>query len=397
VRLYVVVKITICGRGMSFLINRGLAWVNKATSDPEAEALLRRQQAELKDAITARRNFLTSERNLIATAKLKQQIEVPDAELLIKFLDDAIIFLDGSSNSTKAAIDDYFGDTMGSAKYAALAMTSFASGSYPRAEGSRRDVGRLIKIAKQAKNDNPEMPPDLKLVFDELQARATKFLPGNLYSSPDVYRGFDGEIQRDYLTPGKNDKFHVLWSAAKTKIQKNGELDFQDYEGTPLAGLGARQDKNAQMAMQKDKAQDQFSISRLLWNALNYTITILFILLILFVLGMGASMAVNLNIYKPVPYRIFYAIYGTIFGLAVVPYVLLYRWWWKGLRPKYYGFIPIIPRFFVTPAVQFLLGWLTYRPNDDIWELQEWRKAAEIIHAAHVAEHGPSQHVGTEV
>jgi hypothetical protein len=84
-------------------------------------------------------------------------------------------------------------------------------------------------------------------------------------------------------------------------------------------------------------------------------------------------MAVNLNVHKPLAYKILYTIYGFLFGFIVIPYVLLYRWWLMGHKPVYYGYLPLIPRFFINPTVQFLLGWLTYKPEKSIESLEEWR------------------------
>jgi len=374
---------------MSFLLDRAQAWLNKSTSDPEAEAALQKQQAALKTLISNKRKFLNSEKTSIANAKLNYNIETPDVDLLNTFIDDGFKYLDGASNNTASSINSYFADNFEKdSKYAALCKLAYAPGSYPNSEGQRRIIWEIVKAAKQAKHDNPDVAAPVSAIFDEIKTRAMSFLSNNPYSSTDVYNGFRQELNRDYFpTGGKNDAFIKLWNPAFAKIQKNHELDFPDPDGSAIAGMDARLAQQHQANLQLDAGKDQFSVGRMLMNAVNYTITVAFILVILFILCMGASMSVNLNIYRPVPYRIFYAIYGFIFGLVVVPYVLLYRWWWKGKQPHYYGFIPIVPRFFVVPAIQFLFGWLTYKPDTHVWELQEWREVAKHMEA--LAKHEP--------
>jgi len=374
---------------MSFLVDRAQAWLNKSTSDPEAEAALQKQQAEIKRLISEKRKFLNSEKVSIANAKVNYNIEISDADLLTTFIDAASKYLDDASSASAATINTYFSDNFDKdSKYSALCKLSYAPGSYPSGEGQRRIIWETVKVAKQAKHDNPDVPAAISSIFDEIKSRGMTFLSANPYAAPDIYNGFNQEIKRDYFAPGKNDAFLKLWNPAQAKIKKNNGLDFPDPDGGAIAGMQARLAQQEDANLKKDATQDQFSVGRMLMNAVNYTITVAFILVILFVLGMGASMAVNLNIYRSTPYRIFYAIYGFVFGLVVVPYVLLYRWWWKGKQPRYYGFIPIIPRFFVVPATQFMLGWLTYKPDPHVWDLQEWREVSK--HMEELAKHEPS-------
>ena len=373
---------------MSFLVDRAQAWLNKSTSDPEAEAALQKQQDEIKRLISDKRKFLNSEKVRIANAKLNYKIETPDADVLTTFIDSGSKYLDEASNNSVAAINTYFSDNFAQdSNYLALCKLAYAVGAYPGSEGQRGAVWKIVKVAKQAKKDNPNAVAEISSIFDEIKNKYMTFLKNNLYSTTDIYNGFIQEGQRDYFSAGKNDAFLKLWTPAQQKISKNHELDFPDPDGGAVAGMEARLAQHEQANLQKDATRDQFNGGRMLMNALNYTLTVAFILVILFVLGMGASMAVNLNIYRSTPYRIFYAVYGFVFGLVVVPYVLLYRWWWKGKQPRYYGFIPIIPKFFVVPATQFLLGWLTYKPDPHVWDLQEWRDVAK--HMEELAKHEP--------
>jgi hypothetical protein len=66
-------------------------------------------------------------------------------------------------------------------------------------------------------------------------------------------------------------------------------------------------------------------------------------------------------------------IYGFLFGLIVFAYVFIYKYWYLGIKPYYYGFMPIVSGFFVNPIIQSLFGWLTFRPDKKVLLLQEWR------------------------
>jgi len=90
---------------------------------------------------------------------------------------------------------------------------------------------------------------------------------------------------------------------------------------------------------------------------------------------LGASLAVNLNIYKNWAFRLLYAVYGAIFCAIVIPYVLGYRWAFLGKKPKFYSLIPLFPYHWDSRVMQILFGWISYRPDDDIYNLLEWEKA----------------------
>ena len=109
-------------------------------------------------------------------------------------------------------------------------------------------------------------------------------------------------------------------------------------------------------------------------SAFSYIGGYLGIFLIFTSMMLGASLAVNLNIYKNWAFRIVYAFYGAIFCAIVIPYVLFYRWAWLGKRPKFYSLIPLFPYHWNSRFAQILLGWISYRPDADIELLREWEK-----------------------
>lgn len=240
----------------------------------------------------------------------------------------------------------------------------------------RANLGLGFLFGKQLLHDTKQ--EEMIKIIKFYQNDVLKFLEENKFIDSDViFAKYIESIVGKYITFLREypDSGKIIEGTFR-KLEKNKwVLDFEEDGGPPLPDE-LKASKKAELAAAADKEQDTFSANRLLTKAAGYAITIFIILLILFLLGIGSSFAVNLNIYKPVAFRILYAIYGAIFAIIVIPYTLLYRWAYKGKPPKYYGFIPLIPRYFVHKPVQFLLGWLTYRPDDQMWDLEEWRHHA---------------------
>lgn len=139
---------------------------------------------------------------------------------------------------------------------------------------------------------------------------------------------------------------------------------------TKAAAEKAVADQKAAVA--DDAASQEINAGRMVSKIIGTALPIFVGILLFFLFTLGASYAVNLNIYRTWPYRLLYAIYGFIFAPLVILYVILYRWWWKGLRPRYYGFLPLLPYHINHPILAFLLSWLSYRPDDCVHALEEW-------------------------
>lgn len=121
-----------------------------------------------------------------------------------------------------------------------------------------------------------------------------------------------------------------------------------------------------------DSTSSDFSWTRLIGRILSITMTIVMIFLLVAAGLYGASLATNLNLYQTWPIRVLYAIYGFLFFWAVIPYVLLYRWWWKGKKPVFYAFMPLIPYKLDNRYAAMMFSWMSYKPDDAIACLQEW-------------------------
>jgi hypothetical protein len=130
-------------------------------------------------------------------------------------------------------------------------------------------------------------------------------------------------------------------------------------------------------AVKVAEERKSFSFMRLFGTAGGIFTTIILTFLLFFGAVLGASLATNLNLYLPTPYRILYAIYGFLLFFLVIPYVLGYRWFWKGKRPRFYSLIPLIPYHLDNRFAAFLFSWLSYKPDDQVDSLMEWKKEQE--------------------
>jgi cation transport ATPase len=159
--------------------------------------------------------------------------------------------------------------------------------------------------------------------------------------------------------------------AAATVAAKKAEADAAEKKKMAEA---AEAEKAKTEAEQKER--ETFDSERLIGRVFGTVGTILLVFLVLAFGVFGASLATNLNLYRSAPFRILYAIYGFLFFWIVIPYVLLYRWWWQGQRPRFYALLPIIPYHLDHPWAALLFSWLSYKPDDRIAALKEWEGKA---------------------
>jgi hypothetical protein len=128
-------------------------------------------------------------------------------------------------------------------------------------------------------------------------------------------------------------------------------------------------------AIKKKKAEEnaRFSIGRLFGRIVGVAFQIVIIFGIVGIGILGASLATNLNLYRDWPYRVLYLIYGFVFSPLVIAYVYVYRWLMKGKRPRFYSIFPLIPYKFENRWAEKALSWLSYKPDDMISSLEEWK------------------------
>jgi hypothetical protein len=380
---------------MSFLYDRLVSHIDSATRNPQAEEEAKVKQNKFKELNKKTQTFIDNQKKLLfdkTPKKISDEIVIAheDIQLLKGILDE----LD-KANKT---ITDY--DTLNTKseeiteRYNSLAKNSFKSGSQwiPGARGVRLDFYILINSIRQALQDYPDIPYEYNSTGKEVIKSLKNTLETNLYTNDNAYEEAKYNLREKYSTiiqkiqngiggDGKDEwdsKTGIMLKCINGTKEKyynknNLRIDFKELPTDPDLLTDVVKSKAEYDAVQIDKEMDNFSIGNVFKTAISIGLRIGLILLIIFLALMGGSIAVNLNVYKPWPYRIFYAIYGMIFSPIVLFYRLVYRGWWLGKRPVYYGFFPIIPYFFVNKYTRFFLSWLTYKPDEHVWDLQEWR------------------------
>jgi sarcosine oxidase delta subunit len=357
---------------MSSFITKIGALANKAVSDPEAEKEYRDQQAASKATIKQIQAELAQSRNQLRELKIKKTIYIQDATIYEKEIEKAAAYLSEAGGTAAADIREHVQDEF--RPYQEFLVMAQAS------DGGRYKLWRMIDICKQALRDTRNASATNIKQLNDLIEQTTEFLNDNIVSPASLYKTYyDTSFTTRFQNNPSTDKdLLTMINLAAAKVQRNNGLDFHEGDALPENPTDAQR---AAAGAAEEKAKDSFSLANLFKDAANYTVTVAAILIGIFICLLGSSMAVNLNVYKPYPYKILYAIWGFVFGIVVLGYVIGYRWLYRGKQPKYYGFLPFIPRYFKNYYVQMLLGWLTYKPDHKIWDLQEWRQvAADLKH-----------------
>lgn len=387
---------------MSFvqtLGNRFVTYVDKATRDPEAEAEQKQQQSDLKTSQKKANKTISD-----ASALLKKALTTPytktDNTVVLNYsifpqdASDMNTILNNASIAVNAAptsdlVNTYMTDNLGE-EFENFKIKSIFNNQVYAKSGKftkRFETWVTFRSLKQAIHDNPEAPEADKAWLNTYLNSVIKFLRDTKHTPPDDDKDaqvllddqsglnvYNGNAITDTTANNKAlSNVYLMIGNAMQKLKANHyEVDFNDSEGDMFTGNITPEAATANLQV-RDREQDQFSVSNLIADTLNLAITVFLSLVCFFILLMGSSMAVNLNVHKAMPYRIFYAVYGLIFGLFVFIYIFIYKFWWLGIKPYYYGFMPIIPGFFINPVAQFFFGWLTFRPDKRVLLLQEWR------------------------
>jgi hypothetical protein len=142
------------------------------------------------------------------------------------------------------------------------------------------------------------------------------------------------------------------------------------------ANLEDPQDLKKRAESEIKEKSENFSLSGLISDVSAYVGGYLGLALIFIGVLLGASLASNLNVYRNWTFRLFYALYGALFFFVVIPYSLFYRWLLLGKRPKFYALIPLVPYHWNNRIMQILFGWISFRPDSDIYSLKEWENIA---------------------
>lgn len=122
----------------------------------------------------------------------------------------------------------------------------------------------------------------------------------------------------------------------------------------------------------EEAAKNEFSLGRFIGKVAGTTVGVLLYFLIFAGAIYGAHLATNLNVYRSWPYRVLYAIYGFLFFPIVILYVIGYRFWWLGEKPRFYALLPILPYFIKSPLLAFFFSWLSYKPDEYVNLGMKW-------------------------
>jgi hypothetical protein len=148
-----------------------------------------------------------------------------------------------------------------------------------------------------------------------------------------------------------------------------------DGDAAAIAAAQKKKEENEAAAKEaEEKDRGTFSITRAIGRIIGIIIQILTIFLVIILGVYGSSLATNLNVYQDWPVRLLYAVYGLVFFFLVIPYVLGYRWYWKGIRPRFYSLIPLVPYHFDNYYASLLFSWMSFKPDDVIADLKEWER-----------------------
>jgi hypothetical protein len=313
---------------------------NLLTPSPAAMAAQKEQKAndrnvraEELERLRERLEYYTTERNV---SKLLPE----DVETMKKFLKARISTIQSQPNITEDAL--------------LTLMDNKESQNYENLDQSVKLRAQFSKEFNGYKTDYTEKSADLKAKgvsvppsfasAIKISDAALAWLKKSQFETPDIYE----DKRRNY-----SEQF-----SAENKGQKLGGVERAIEEA------------------KKEEAQsrDSFSVSGLFEDVANYVGGYLGLFLIFVAMLLGASLATNLNLYKHWAFRVLYAVYGALFFFVVIPYSLAYRWAWLGKQPKFYSIIPLFPYHWNNRLVQILLGWISFRPDDDILALQEWEK-----------------------
>jgi cation transport ATPase len=193
----------------------------------------------------------------------------------------------------------------------------------------------------------------------------------------EAWNSIQYQIKKAVSDPDANAYAQEQADAKKKADDAKAAADATKQEQADKAAAEKAAADKAEADAKAAKERATFSFTRMLGTVGGTFFTIFLVFLLFFGAVLGASLATNLNLYLSTPYRILYAIYGSLFFFVIIPYVLGYRWFWKGKRPRFYSLIPLIPYHLDSRVAAFLFSWLSYKPDDQIDSLKEWVKEQE--------------------
>lgn len=286
------------------------SWFSKPTA--EERAADRADRAASRDAINTTRTSIQS-----ILKDLKNTSAKEDYPVLQKMFKDMLDWLKAHPTTNQDDINDYTTNNIQlNPLYQSIQVRKQWSDLFDKFQTTTNDRMSYLK------QSHPELLASAQELLTPMVAYRDQlfvwFMNGQMTLLPQDYEDKAVDVREAVLgNDGKGDLF-------KTQV-------FMD-------------DTQLQAEVVTKQAEDnQINIPRLIGKIVKYVGIALLVLLLCWGGFLGASYSTNLNIYRSFEFRLYYAIYGALFWIFVVPYELIYRKWWLGEAAlQMHGYIPLI-------------------------------------------------------
>jgi len=315
--------------------------VNRMTANPEADDLMNKELAAKQSACNKEIAVWNEKQTFASTDDFKKTTLAEDVLYFQQFINVRLGVLKPRILSQNDI--DILNDNTDTVNYNKMMKTRGDRYAFKTrlTDTQSKFQGKIKVLQDKGTPVPPCFPQVVQLMADSLKwFEITKFVDKSVYT----------------------DKMSAIDKQAKDLLK-----EFAADLNNPDAAAAAAQEKH-------NEDQQKFNPTGMILQIITIVAIIVGVFLLVFLGIFGASLATNLNLYRSAPFRVLYMIYGFIFCFLVIPYVLLYRWWWKGKRPLFYAFIPLVPYHFDNYYAGQLFSWMSYRPDDQIASLKEWEK-----------------------
>jgi len=278
---------------------------------PEERTADRADRAASRDAINNTRNAIQS-----ALQNLKKSSAKEDYPVLQKMFKDILDWLKANPKTNQDDINDYFiNNVQSNPLYQSVQIRKQWS-----------DLFATFQTITEARMT------ELKVGSPRLLASAQELLTPMVAYRNELYTWFmNGQmtlLPQDYEDKAIDVREAVLGNDGKGDVFKTKA--FMD---------------NKQLRVEviiKQVEDNNINIPRLIRKVISYAVIALLLVLLCWGGFLGACYSTNLNLYRSFEFRLYYAVYGALFWIYVLPYELVYRKWWLGEKAELHGYIPLV-------------------------------------------------------
>ena len=282
-------------------------WYSTPTREEKAAAAA--------DRLASRDSIQSATKKIQDTlAKLKKDSAKEDYETVNKIYKDGLDWLKAHPTTSPDDITDY--------------MTKLTSIPLLQTYWIRKNGYDLFSyIEKTATNRIKELTEKRK----ELVPTANELLTPALAYRDKILAWFKNG-QMTLITEDYEDK----------RIEILEHISGSDRKGDTFNIKAFLDDKELEKLMIKKQAEDNtFDKMRFTKKIFKYVGISLLVVILVWGFFLGACYSTNLNIYRSFNFRVFYALYGALFWIFVVPYEVIYKKWWLNEPLKMQGYIPL--------------------------------------------------------